>query len=167
MLLCLLLQSVLRRLRAYACLDTLQSTVGPMLAGKVNALLLAPPEFCTHLQRVAAATIDLATLVLQPDRNRQRASLAAKPPQASGSSSQLPSQQRQEADACVLQLMLGFRALDLLAALVIYIGVHICRLVELQRQLSAGELTGCSGNCLPCTWAKAPRSVCLDSKGGG
>jgi hypothetical protein len=116
-----------------------------MLAGRVNALLLGPPEFCAHLQRVAAATSDLATLVLQSDPNTQRASPAAKPPQAVGGSSQLPNQQRQEADACVLQLMLGFRALDLLAALVIYIGVHICRLVELQRQLSSGEVPGCSG----------------------
>jgi hypothetical protein len=38
----------------------------------------------------------------------------------------------------VLQLLLGFRVLDLLAAFVIYIGVHVCRLVQLQQQLSAG-----------------------------
>lgn len=130
------LQSVLRRLRAYQCLDALQSTVGPMLAGKVNALLLSPPEFCAHISQVAAAASDLSTLVLQPRHSRRSGGAAAA--QASGGAPLQLQPQRQEADACVLQLMLAFRVLDLLAAFVVYISVHVCRLVQLQEQLLAG-----------------------------
>lgn len=134
------LQSVLRRLRAYQCLDALQSTVGPMLAGKVNALLLNPTEFCAHISQVAAAASDLSTLVLQPPQSSRRSGGAA---QASGGGAPLQLQpQRQEADACVLQLMLAFRVLDLLAAFVVYISVHVCRLVQLQEQLLAGAWAG-------------------------
>lgn len=127
-------------MRAYQCLDVLQSTVGPMLAGKVNALLLSPPEFCAHVERVAAAASDLATLVLQPPNSWQSLAPALKAPQASNGGPLQLQPQRQDADACVLQLMLGFRVLDLLAAFVIYIGVHVCRLVQLQEQLLAGGL---------------------------
>jgi hypothetical protein len=153
-----LLQNVLRRLRAYQCLDALQSTVGPMLAGKVNALLLSPPDFCAHVGRVAAAASDLATLVLQPPHSRQSMSPTLKAPQASGVGPLQLQPQRQDADACVLQLMLGFRVLDLLAAFVVYIGVHVCRLVQLQEQLFSGvyrrlclgawSVHGCAECCL-------------------
>lgn len=110
-----------------------------MLAGQVNALLLQPPEFCAHVSRVAAAANDLATLVLQPSVSRQGVIPSAKPQQhAAATAAWMLQQQRQEADACVLQLMLGCRVLELLAAFVIYIGVHVCRLVQLQQQLAAG-----------------------------
>lgn len=144
------LQSVLRRLRAYQCLDALQSTVGPMLAGKVNALLLSPPEFCAHINQVAAAASDLSTLVLQPPQSRRSGGAA----QASGGA---PLQlQRQEADACVLQLMLAFRVLDLLAAFVVYISVHVCRLVQLQKQLLAGGGAGGRAGFKSLAWMVVP-----------
>lgn len=109
-----------------------------MLAGKVNALLLSPPDVCAHVNRVAAAASDLSTLVLQPPHSRQSMSPTLKAPHASGGGPLQLQPQRQDADACVLQLMLGFRVLDLLAAFVVYIGVHVCRLVQLQEQLFSG-----------------------------
>lgn len=111
-----------------------------MLAGKVNALLLSPQKLCVHVNHVATAASDLATLVLQPPPGKL--SPALKDARATHGTSLQLQPQRQEADACVLQLLLGFRVLDLLAAFVIYIGVHVCRLVQLQQQLSAGVFGG-------------------------
>lgn len=137
------LQSVLRRLRAFQCLDLMQSTIGPMVSGKVNALLLQPPEFAALVSKVAGAASDLGTLVLQPAHSKHSAGPSLKPPQPPATiDAWMQQQQGQQADGCVLQLMLSFRVLELLAAFVIYIGVHVCRLVQLQQQLSEGAHGG-------------------------
>jgi hypothetical protein len=116
-----------------------------MLAGRINALLLTPADVCAHVAHVAAAVNDLTSLVLQPPPSKRGPTINPKPPAHTAAGTIWQLQQRQEADACVLQLLLAFRALDLLAAFVVYIGVHVCRLVQLQEQLAAG---GCCARYL-------------------
>jgi hypothetical protein len=128
------LQSVLRRLRAYRCLDMLQATVGAWLSNKVDALVLTPAELCEQVQQVAVAAQDLAALVLLPPPSDRSLFLHEDPEWQPASSSLLQPQQQQEADYCVLQLLLSFRALELLAAVNCYIGVHTARLAALQQQ---------------------------------
>lgn len=127
------LQSVLRRLRAYRCLDMLQATVGAWLSNKVDALVLTPAELCEQVRQVAVAAQDLAALVLLPCPSDRSLFLQEDPEWQPASSSLLQRQQQQEADYCVLQLLLSFRALELLAAVNCYIGVHTARLAALQQ----------------------------------
>lgn len=125
---------MLRRLRAYRCLDVLQATVGAWLSGRVDALALTPAELCEQVRHVAAAAHDLAALVLLPPPSDRSLFLYDPAEGQPPGSSLLQPQQQQEADYCVLQLLLSFRALELLAAVNCYIGVHVSRLAELQQQ---------------------------------
>jgi hypothetical protein len=127
-----LLQSVLRRLRAYQCLDTLQTIAGPWLASKYTSLPLSSHALCASVQSVASAVRDLATLVLQPAASsRSLFMIDAQEGQAGSSSSSsrnLLQPAQQQADYCVLQLLLSFRAFELLAAVTLHTGAHIARL---------------------------------------
>lgn len=129
------LQSVLRRLRAFQCLDVLQSTISPIMTGNVDAQQLPLQEFASLVGKAASAAGDLATLVLQPAHSKHTFLWDKVDIQAEGSS--VLQQPQQEADYCVLQLMLSSRTLDLLAGLSSHIGVHMHRLPQ---QQSAGEL---------------------------
>jgi hypothetical protein len=119
------LQSVLRRLRAYQCLDALRATVSPVLAGKVDALQLSSQDLCSLVNSAAAAANDLAALVLQPRPSSRSLFLYAQPEGQADSGSALLSQPAQEADFCVLQLLLSFQAVELLSVVSCCIGAHL------------------------------------------
>jgi hypothetical protein len=140
-----------------------------MLDGSRNALLMPVQDFTQCVHRAAAAVADLSELVLQPppvaplywsqeskrllQQEQQQAAAAGSYAYDISSSSrgggswqqQQRQRQRQQADACVLQLLLSFRVLELLAALIDLGGVHGSRLaaqLEQQQQQGAGA-NGC------------------------
>jgi hypothetical protein len=135
-----------------------------MLDGSVNALLMPVTDFTQCMRRAAAAVADMSELVLQPpvvgplywsqeskrllQQEQQQAAAAGSYAYDVSSSSrvsggwQQQQRQRQQADACVLQLLLSFRVLELLAALIDLAGVHGSRLAaqwEQQQQQGAGR----------------------------
>jgi hypothetical protein len=127
----------MRRLKAFECIDALRRTLAPMLAGHIDALLLPPAELCACMESVALAVGDLAAQVLRPlpappvyavDPQNKPSVMA---PTGGVASLQPPQQQ---ADVCVLQLMLAARLLELLAALVLHVNVHVCRQARLHEQ---------------------------------
>jgi hypothetical protein len=142
-----------------------------MLDGSVNALLMPVQHFTQCMHRAAAAVADLSELVLQPppavplywsqeskrllQQEQQRAAAAGSYAFDNSCRSvggwQQQQRRRQEADVAVLQLLLSFRVLELLAALIDLAGVHGSRLAaqleqqQQQQQQGAGE-RACSVN---------------------
>lgn len=106
-----------------------------MMTGIVDAQQLPLQDFASLVGKAAAAASDLATLVLQPAHSKHTFLWDKVDMQAEGSC--LLQQPQQEADYCVLQLMLSSRSLELLAGLSSHIGVHMQRLAQ---QQSAGEV---------------------------
>jgi hypothetical protein len=131
-----------------------------MLDGSVNALLMPVQDFTQIMHRAATAVADMSELVLQPpatapmywsqeskrllqQEQQQIAAAGSYAYDISSSSSRggggWQQRQRQQADACVLQLLLSFRVLELLAALIDLAGVHGSRLAtQVEQQQGAG-----------------------------
>lgn len=128
-------QTVLRRLKCWECVSVLRTTVGPMLDGSLNALLLPIEDFQQQMHKVSIAVADLSDLIMIP--------APAGPVYNPGNSSSNLQQQSiirrqgtgtRQADVCVLQLLLSFRVLELLAAVVDLAAVHGSRLAEKQAE---------------------------------
>jgi hypothetical protein len=154
----LLVQTVLRRLKCWEGITTLRSSIGRMLDGSVNALLMPVQDFTQIMRRAATAVADMSELVLQPpatapmywsqeskrllQQEQQQVATAgsyAYDISSSRGSGGWQQRQRQQADACVLQLLLSFRVLELLAALIDLAGVHGSRLAaQLEQQQPQG-----------------------------
>lgn len=119
----------------------LRTTVGQMLDGTVNALLLPTQDFQQHMHHISIAVADLSELIM--------VSAPAAPAYHPGNNSSNPQQQQQQhnsrnkagarhADVFALQLLLSFRVLELLATIVDLAAVHACRLA--QQQQAGGAL---------------------------
>lgn len=126
-----------------------------MLDGSVNALLLPVPEFQQRLHKVSMAVADLTDLVLQPlpagpmyytqskkrqlqqEVKQQRLGQQLDTVLDHGGSMGGAGVQQRQADICVLQLLLSFRVLELLAALLDMSGVHGSRLDQQRQQDSS------------------------------
>jgi hypothetical protein len=150
-----ILQVVLRRLKAYHVITTLQTTVDEMLSGAVSALLLPEPEFKQRLHKVAMAVADLADLALLPQpggptyfpsKDQQQSQAQQQQQKLSVSTAALgnvgaggnPSQ----ADPCVLNLLLAFRIAEQLVALIDIAAVHASRLQEQAKLQDEQQLPG-------------------------
>jgi hypothetical protein len=179
------MQTVLRRLKCWEGITTLRSSIGCMLDGSVNALLMPVQDFTQCMHRAAAAVADLSNLVLQPaptaplywnqeskrllQQEQQRTAAAGSYAYDSSSSSwgvggwQQQQQQRQQADACVLQLLLSFRMLELLAALIDLAGVHGSRLAAQLEQQQQQQGTGAAACVVPTGAADPSFGNLLDS----
>lgn len=129
-------QTVLRRLKCWECISVLRTTLGPMIEGSVNALLLPTHQFQQQMHQVSTAVAELAELV--------SVQTGSGPVYSGTSQLQQQSRRRSEglrlrqADVFVLQLLLSYSVFDLLAALVDLAAIHGCRLAQLQQTTGAG-----------------------------
>lgn len=116
-----------------------------MLDGTVNAMLLPVQDFHQQMHKASMAVADLAAVVLLPTPAEpvfHSTSNNSNLPQSAGS--RRPSS-KQQADPCVLQLLLSCRVFELLAAMADIAAVHGSRLAE---QQALGEC--CTGLDLVC-----------------
>jgi hypothetical protein len=104
----------------------------------MDPLQLKVQELCTLINQAAAAANDLAALVLQPSPS-SRSLFLYNPQEGQAAGGSLLRQQPQEADHCVLQLLLSFRALEMLGGLNCCIGVHMSWLARQQQRESCLE----------------------------
>jgi hypothetical protein len=117
-------QCLLRRFKAFEATRVLHAAAGPLADGSVAPQLLPPKAFAARLRAATVALADLASLVLLPaegelaaPRRERRLDPSYPLPPSPGAAPDglgLPGR----ADPCVLQLLSGFRAAELAAALV-------------------------------------------------
>jgi hypothetical protein len=133
----LLFQVVMRRFKAFEAVRRLQSLIGPMLDGTSQPLLMKTQELSLKIITATLAVGDLATLVLLPAEQRVIGAAGSSPLAAAGAAAAgagRGGQGLQLADACVLQLLLTGRVLELAGAALSLYGQHLNRLVQQQLQ---------------------------------
>ena len=128
----------MRRFKAFEAVRRLQSLIGPMLDGSSQPLLMKPQELSLKIITATLAVGDLATLVLLPSEKQSDAAAGSGTTAGAAAAAAVGGgrggQGVQQADACVLQLLLTGRVLELAGAALSLYGQHLNRLVHQQLQ---------------------------------